>query len=409
MATSHVCLFFCLKQDYPLTLSRKENHSYEARRCRSVQATTCSTTKRYLDWSRPELNHDQYAHQLYTTLDRTSNLNPEEQNPRQVDQQQHSQLNSINQTTPVTSKPTGISPWAFLRLTKEEAIVNIYEIVTNRIMELLEEGTVPWKKPWRSSEGPRNLISKKPYRGINSFLLNCSPYESDFYLTYNQAKQKGGQVRKGEKSTLVVFWKWLNTVTDAEETDEMTTGKRLTKVPILRYYNVFNLDQVDGIEPPKEPKIDNPFTAIEKAEQIIENMPLRPSIRYEGHRAVYSPMLDSVTLPPKESFTSSEEAYSTLFHELAHSTGHASRVGRKGVIEPTYFGSHDYSQEELVAELSASMLCGVAGIESTIENSAAYISGWLSVLKKDKKLLVLAAAQGQKAADYILMKEHNDQ
>ena len=251
-----------------------------------------------------------------------------------------------------------------MRSAKEEPIMSVYEIVTNRIIELLEkEQVIPWKKPWRSTEGPRNLVSKKPYRGINSFLLNCSPYESDHWLTYNQAKQKGGQVRKGEKSTLVVLWKWLNTVTE-EETDEVVTGKRLTKVPLLRYYNVFNLDQVDGIEPPQEPKIENPFTLIEQAEQIVSNMPLRPSIRYEGSRAVYSPMLDAVTLPPKESFTSSEEVYSTLFHELAHSTGHASRVGRKGVIEPTYFGSHDYSQEELVAELSASMLCGVAGIES---------------------------------------------
>ena len=284
--------------------------------------------------------------------------------------------------------------------------MNVYEIVTNRIMELLEEGTVPWKKPWRSSEGPRNLISKKPYRGINSFLLNCSPYESDYYLTYNQAVQKGGQVRKGERSTVVIFWKWINTV---REDDEPSNESKIIKRPLLRYYRVFNLEQVDGIEPPKEPEIKNPFTPIETAEQIVSNMPLRPSIRYEGSRAVYSPMLDAVTLPPKEAFTSSEEVYSTLFHELAHSTGHASRVGRKGVTEPTYFGSHDYSQEELVAELSASMLCGVAGVETTIENSAAYIQGWLSVLKKDKKLLVLAAAQGQKAADYILRKEHNDQ
>lgn len=283
--------------------------------------------------------------------------------------------------------------------------MNVYEIVNKRITELLEEGTVPWKRPWRSTEGPRNLISKKPYRGINSFLLNCSPYESDHWLTFNQAKQKGGQVRKGEKSTIICFWKWINTVSDD---DESGNESAIIKKPLLRYYRVFNLEQIDGIEHPKEPEIETPFTPIEKAEQIIEDMQFKPVIQYGGGRAAYSPTLDKITLPPKEAFTSSEAFYNVLYHELAHSSGHSTRLNRKGVTEPTYFGSHDYSQEELVAELSASMLCGVAGIELTIENSAAYISGWLSVLRKDKKCLVLAAAQAQKAADYILGKEREE-
>jgi antirestriction protein ArdC len=285
--------------------------------------------------------------------------------------------------------------------------MNVHEIVSNRIIELLEkEQIIPWRKPWKTAEGPRNLISKKPYKGINSFLLNCSPYESDYYLTYNQAVLKGGQVRKGERSTVVIFWKWINTV---NEDDESGNESKLIKRPLLRYYNVFSLDQVDGIEHPQEPEIDNQFTPIEQAELIIENMPLRPSIRYEGNRAVYSPMLDSITLPPKEAFTSSEAFYNVLYHELAHSSGHSNRLNRKGITDPSYFGSHDYSQEELVAEFGASMLCGVSGIEqSIIENSAAYIQGWLKVLKNDKKLLVLAAAQGQKSADYILGKERDE-
>ena len=284
--------------------------------------------------------------------------------------------------------------------------MNVYEIVNKRITELLEEGTIPWRKPWRSTEGPRNLISKKPYRGINSFLLNCSPYESDYWLTYKQAKQKGGTVRKGQKANLVVFWKWLNTVKE-EDSD---TETRLTKVPLLRYYNVFNLDQIDGINPPKENEVFNPFTPIEQAELIIQNMQNKPSIDYGGDRACYSPLHDSVKLPNPETFHSSEEFYSTAFHELLHATGHASRLGRKGILEPSYFGSHDYSQEELIAEFGASMLCGVSGIEqSTIENSAAYIQGWLKVLKNDKKLLVLAAAQGQKSADFILNRQTDNQ
>lgn len=291
--------------------------------------------------------------------------------------------------------------------------MDVYEIITDRIIEILEKDqVVPWKKPWRSTEGPRNLISKKPYRGINSFILNCSPYESDFYLTYNQAKQKGGQVRKGEKATLVVFWKWL----DRKDTDRSegassaSPGSPTGKIPLLRYYNVFNLDQVDGIEHPKEPKIDNPFTPIKQAEQIIENMQCKPDIKYGGNRACYSPQLDYIQLPPKETFHSLEEFYSTAFHELSHATGHTSRLARKSITDTAYFGSHSYSQEELVAEFGASMLCAVASIEqSTIENSAAYIQGWLKVLKNDKKCLVLAAAQAQKAADFILNKQTDNQ
>jgi antirestriction protein ArdC len=289
--------------------------------------------------------------------------------------------------------------------------MDIYEIVNKRIIELLDEGTVPWRKPWKCSGGPRNLVSKKGYRGINQFLLNCSLYSSPYWLTYRQCTERNGFVRKGEKSTLVVFWKWL----DRKDTDSSESASSASsasppgKIPLLRYYNVFNLDQCEGIEHPKEPEIDNPFTPIEQAEQIIESMKCKPRILYGGDRAAYSPSFDVVKLPNREAFKSPEEFYKTAYHELVHVTGHASRLGRKGILEPSYFGSHDYSQEELVAEFGASMLCGVSGIEqSTISNSAAYISGWLKVLKQDKKCLVLAAAQAQRAADYILGKEGID-
>lgn len=277
--------------------------------------------------------------------------------------------------------------------------MNVYEQVTARIMEILETGTVPWKKPWRASEGARNLISKKHYRGINQFLLNCSPYSSPYWLTYRQAADKGGQVRKGEKSTAVVFWKWLDPKAVPDEDDNSVTGK----VPLLRYYNVFNLNQIDGIKAPVEEQPDNTFTPIEQAEQVISNMPHMPRIQYGGDRACYSPTFDCIKLPNQEAFKSPEEFYSTAYHELAHSSGHSSRLSRKGILEPSYFGSHDYSQEELVAEFGASMLCGFAGIEQqTIENSAAYIQGWLKVLKGDKKLAIIAAGQAQRAADFIL-------
>lgn len=282
--------------------------------------------------------------------------------------------------------------------------MSVYEIVTEKILALLEQGEIPWKKPWKTSGPARNLISKRQYNGINQFMLNCSPHSSPYWLTFKQAQEKGGHIRKGEKSTLVIFWKWINTVSQPSEgTMDTDQQSKLTKIPMLRYYNVFNLDQVEGISAPAEEQTKIKFTPIERAEQIIDKMQNRPDIQYGGDRACYSPHLDYIKLPSKDVFRTAEEFYSTAFHELSHATGHQSRLARKGITETAYFGSHSYSQEELVAEFGASMLCGHAGIEqTTLENSAAYIQGWLRVLKGDKKLAIIAAGQAQKAADYIL-------
>jgi antirestriction protein ArdC len=281
---------------------------------------------------------------------------------------------------------------------------NVYEIVNNRILELLEQGTVPWHRPWNAATGiPRNLLSKKEYRGVNVFLLSCMPYSSSYWLTYKQATDLGGFIKRGEKSTLVVFWKLL-VAGETGETDATGRG-----IPMLRYYNVFNLDQCEGVQAPETGETVNTFDPIDKAEEIVTGMPLLPEIRYGGNRAYYSPTLDYIQLPARHSFESSEEYYSTCFHELVHSTGHGNRLARKSILEPSYFGSHEYSKEELVAEMGAAFLSGYSGIENrTINNSAAYIKGWLSALKGDKKLLVLAAAQAQKAADYILNLKSDD-
>lgn len=282
----------------------------------------------------------------------------------------------------------------------------VYDVVNSRIMELLEQGTVPWKKPWNAvSNMPKNMISKKEYRGVNVFLLACMPYSSPYWMTYKQCQEKGGHVIKGSKSTPVIFWKWLDRK-DADTTDTDTVNG---KIPMIRFYNVFNLEQTEGIEPPEATETINTFTPIERAEQIITGMPYKPEIKHGGNRASYSPVLDYIKLPDPTSFEKSEEYYSTAFHELSHATGHESRVGRKGILEPSYFGSHEYSKEELVAEMSACFLCGHAGIENTIiDNSAAYIAGWLKALKNDKALLIQAAAQAQKASDYILNNTHQE-
>ena len=275
----------------------------------------------------------------------------------------------------------------------------VYEVVNSRILELLESGTVPWRKTWNAgSNMPRNIISKKEYRGVNVFLLACSEFSSPYWMTFKQCVDKGGHVIKGSKSTPVIFWKWL----DRKDTETIDVDAVSGKIPMLRFYNVFNLEQTEGIEPPVTTETINTFTPIEKAEQIIAAMPLRPEIKHGGNRASYSPMLDYVKLSHQHTFDTIEHYYNTLFHELSHATGHANRLGRKGVTETSYFGSHEYSKEELVAEMGAAFLCGHAGIENTLENSAAYLAGWLKALKNDKTLLIHAGAMAQKAADYIL-------
>lgn len=272
-----------------------------------------------------------------------------------------------------------------------------YNIITERILALLESGTVPWHKPWASPEAmPRNLVSKKPYRGINVMLLHCAGYASPYWLSYQQAREKGGHVRRGERGCPVVFWKWL-------ETEDRATGE-LRSVPLLRYYTVFNVAQCDGVSAPATNAPQRPHTPIEAAETIVARMPARPPIDHGHEGASYSPRLDRVAMPQPELFHSAEGYYATLFHELTHATGHASRLHRKEIADTVIrFGSTDYSKEELVAEMGAAFLAGQAGIsEPLIENSAAYIDGWLSRLRKDPKLVVHAAAQAQKAADFIL-------
>jgi antirestriction protein ArdC len=182
------------------------------------------------------------------------------------------------------------------------------------------------------------------------------------------------------------------------------------KIPMLRYYNVFNLEQVEGIEAPSATETTiYTFNPIERAEMTIAGMPLRPEIKYGGNQPAYHPLLDYVKIPVPEAFESPEEFYGTLYHELSHATGHQKRVGRKGITEPSFYGSHLYSKEELVAEMSAAFLCGHSGIERTIENSAAYIQGWLRSLRNDKTLLIQAAAQAQKASDYILNRKEDSE
>lgn len=270
--------------------------------------------------------------------------------------------------------------------------MNVYEIVTDRIVSLLNKGTIPWKRPWRT-EVPRNLISSKPYRGVNTLLLGSSPYPSPYWLTFNQAKSLKGSVKKGEKGCPVIFWKV------GEEEDE--SGKR-AKSFLLRYYTVFNVMQTEGIEIPKleVPKKVEPIAA---CEEVIASYFLPPRIEYGGNRAFYSPAEDRVVVPCREQFSSVQEFYSTIFHELAHSSGAEHRLARKGVMDHAGFASHAYSAEELTAEIASSFLASEAGISaSVIENSASYIAHWSEVLRAEPRWMVHASAQAQRAVEMIL-------
>jgi len=271
--------------------------------------------------------------------------------------------------------------------------MDLYQEITNRIIEQMEGGVIPWQKPWVSSGSCISYATGKPYNLLNQMLLG-RPGE---YATFKQIQQAGGYVRKGEKSSMVVFWKWL------EQEDEETGEKK--EIPFLRYYNVFHIDQCEGlkarhVEP--LPQIVNPD---QQAEDIIRNYLSASGVKLahqEGNRAFYRPSTDSITLPLQAQFKATSEYYSTAFHEMVHSTGHKSRLDR---LEKTaFFGSEAYSKEELIAEIGAAALVNHAGLETahSFRNNAAYVQNWLQVLRNDKRFIVSAAGKAEKAVSLIL-------
>jgi antirestriction protein ArdC len=277
---------------------------------------------------------------------------------------------------------------ASLQTQTEQVKVNAYQIITDRICGMLERGTAPWTKPWKVSRGmPANLISRKPYRGINTWILHSASYEIPFWVTFKQASDAGARIKRAEKSMPVVFWKQV-------EVADKQTGD-IVKIPFLRYYNVWNVSQLEGLKdtPAVEPTPTTP------AASIYQNMINKPALRHGMAAAFYDPAQDSIGMPDLVRFATEADYYGTLYHELTHSTGHKSRLDR---LTPATFGSEGYSKEELVAEMGSAFLCGVAGIERQLEHSASYIAGWLKALKADPKLVVNAAACAQKAADHIL-------
>jgi antirestriction protein ArdC len=294
---------------------------------------------------------------------------------------------SVRSSVPSSAQPSESLP---------RSHASVYEIVTEQVIRQLESGVAPWRKPWRT-EMPCNLVSGKEYRGMNVFLLGSQGYASRYWLTFNQANKLGGHVKKGEHSSLVTFWHI------GEERIKADGSK--SRPFLLRYYRVFNLTQTDGIAEKLGLGNASPrVPSIEGCEAIVAGMPNAPKME-QSDKAWYRPSTDTVGMPARALFSSAEEYYSTLFHELTHSTGHPSRIGREGIERIEAFGSDSYSREELVAEMGAAMLCGVTGTApATLQNSAAYLKTWIERLKADSRLLVSAASAAQKASDYILAK-----
>lgn len=275
--------------------------------------------------------------------------------------------------------------------------MNVYQVITNEIIKKLEEGTIPWVRPYNGVFlPPTNFKSNKRYRGINTMLLSMAGKRSPYWLTYKQAESLGGQIIKGSKGHKIIFAKML-IVTD----DEGKTSER----PVYRYSTVFNLTDIDNIECPygSEEIVNENFEYIENCEQAIEQMKEAnkiPPIKYHDNSiAFYRPGTDEIyTCAPNE-YIEQEAYYSTLFHEIIHSTGHHSRLGRDMTGSPK---SKAYAKEELIAEIGSCFLCGITGIKTkTIDNTAAYIKSWLGLLKDDTTLVIQASSKAQAAVDYL--------
>lgn len=277
---------------------------------------------------------------------------------------------------------------------------DIRQEVTDRIIGIMEQGTEAWQKTWTSAAAaglPTNAATGATYRGINIVTLwlqaQASGFTSSQWMTYRQASNIGGQVRKGERGTGIIFY------SPFEVTDDQTG--EVKQIPILKSFTVFNIDQIDNLPNDMTPTVcdsENNFKPITSVDALIKATDA--TISHGGSKAFYNATTDAIQLPKPEDFTSSENYYATAGHELIHWTGHSSRLDR---LNGASFGSDDYAREELIAELGAAFVAAHFNIvEATIENHASYLGHWLRVLKEDKNAIFQAAGAAQKAFDFLL-------
>lgn len=290
-------------------------------------------------------------------------------------------------------------------------MTNVYELATAKILELMENNENPWTKPWitRGLNQQKNLSSLRPYAGLNALLLAMENQSTDYWITYKQAQELGMQVRKGEKSALIVGW-FKSSYKSKDESDE---GDGDDETPsrsglCCRYFRVFNLSQLDNVPASLMTKAKRPDIVpfltgtVPAAEQVIEQT--KAKINFGVEQACYRPSADEIYMPDRDRFAETSEFYSTIFHEIGHWTGHSKRLCRAELTKGILFASKSYSQEELCAEMTSVYVCSSLNIssDSALRNSSAYIKNWMKFLKDNPKAFVIACQQAQKAADYIM-------
>tara|TARA_B100000508_G_scaffold138385_1_gene134324 strand:+ start:7328 stop:8215 length:888 start_codon:yes stop_codon:yes gene_type:complete len=275
----------------------------------------------------------------------------------------------------------------------------IYKRITSQVIAGLEAGHIPWKKPWVGERAPKNYKTRHAYTGANLWVLLARPFDSNLWLTFKQAQELGGSVMKGEKGTQICYWN----IRSRDVVDKETGEKKEKKAFFLKTFTVFNAEQIEGVEF-NEPEATTGATTNEEAEKLLSEYKNSPELVYKAvDTAYYSAEEDKVVLPRRKSFLSTTSYYSTLFHELGHSTGHPSRLDRDGIANFDHFGSEKYTKEELIAEMSACFLMSMCGLTAGLEqNNQAYINGWITKLKSDPKVLFEASREAQKACDYML-------
>lgn len=286
-------------------------------------------------------------------------------------------------------------------------MTNVYEKVTNRVIEQMSRGIVPWQKPWKNATDGGEAVSytsRKPYSLLNQMLLG-KPGE---YLTFKQVKELGGNIRKGAKAEFVVFFTFV------EKKEVNADGEeKETRYPILRYYNVFHIDDCEGVETKfktGDAEVKEEPKGIEFCDSIVSDYSERTNLKVtimESNGAYYSPSRDEVVCPTMSQHDSPEDFYSTLFHELTHSTGHKSRLDRMQSSGNFSMRSNSYSREELIAEMGSAMLVSHCGIdtEKVFRNSVAYLQSWVKAFKDDVQMIVWAASRAEKAVKLILNQE----
>jgi antirestriction protein ArdC len=284
--------------------------------------------------------------------------------------------------------------------------IDKFALVTDKIVELLEDGTIPWRKPWHSeTNAPRNLITGHVYQGLNPLLcmIDCllNDWDKPLFMSFQQAKEQGWKIEKGAKSTWI---KWAGTGVKKVEQEDGSTSEEFYRS--FKWHNVFHISCIDDTDseraiadllPTTAPTTSVDTPQIDAVEQFLHQQ--QASIRYGGSEAFYLPSLDTIQLPNRSDFDSVEMFYATEIHELSHWTGHHSRLGRD---LSSKFGTKDYAKEELVAELSAAFVCNCLGLDVELQHHASYLQHWLQILKSDNRAFFTAASQGKKAAELLL-------